>query len=370
VRRLLLTLIACVGPVISGLAAAGDINYIAAIVNDSIITFQDVREASRKSIGALQQIYFRDPALLEQKANSVMSEALDALVAKALIVDEFKNSVGVVPENMLDNQISQKIRGEFIDRENFRRSLRAQGMSYEKYRQFVHDDMVVRFMLDRNVRSAIIISPQKIETYYTNHLDNYKLDNQVKMRMIVLTEKSAPTEAGVKKLAMDVTAKLDSGAAFAEMASVYSEGSQKRQGGDWGWVSNKEGLRKGLADVAFSLKPGERSGLLGFVSGPGEGYSIYHYDKEGRLLNAVHYSDKEAKLDEKDFTKDPSAAAGMAEPKDYYIMLVEDKRTAHVKSLGEVKDEIEKNLAVEERQRLHKQWIDRLKAKAFVRYPS
>jgi len=110
--------------------------------------------------------------------------------------------------------------------------------------------------------------------------------------------------------------------------------------------------------------------LLGFASGPGDGYSICRYDKDGRLLKAVHYSDKDVRLDEKDFTADPAAAAALPEPSDYYLMLVEDKRTAHVKSLPEVKDEIEKNLAADERQRLHKQWIDRLKAKAFVRYPS
>jgi len=366
VRRLVLVF--CAFAAVAARGAVGDIDYIAAVVNSSVITLQDVRDASRNSLGVLQQIYFRQPDLLKQKENAVMSQALDALVARALIVDEFKNSVGVVPENMLDNQINQKIRREFIDRENFRKWLRTQGMSFEKYRQFVHDEMVVGFMLERNVKSAIIISPQKIESYYTNHLDDYKVGNQVKLRMIVLTKNSAPSESGVKKLAMDVLSKLNAGASFAEMASVYSEGSQKRQGGDWGWVSKE--LRTGLADVAFSLKPGERSGLLGFVSGPGDGYSIFRYDKDGRLLRSVHYSDKDVRLDEKDFTADPGAAAGLPEPADFYLMLVEDKRTAHVKSLSEVKEEIEKNLGGEERQRLHKQWIDRLKSKAFVRYPS
>jgi len=32
-----------------------------------------------------------------------------------------------------------------------------------------------------------------------------------------------------------------------------------------------------------------------------------------------------------------------------------------------MKEEIEKNLIIEERQRLHKQWIERLEAKAYVR---
>ena len=59
----------------------------------------------------------------------------------------------------------------------------------------------------------------------------------------------------------------------------------------------------------------------------------------------------------------------MPDPQEFYLMLVEDKRTSRVKTLVEVKDEIEKNLVVEERNRLQKQWIERLKAKAFVRYP-
>jgi peptidyl-prolyl cis-trans isomerase SurA len=363
--------VVCVAFVLSAGATPEIDNYIAAIVNDSIITFQDVKDASRKSIDALKQIYMRQPDLLREKGTTVMTEALEALVAKTLIVDEFKNSVGVVPENMIDNQISQQIRKDFVDRQNFRKSLRQDGMSYEKYRKLTHDDMVVHFMLDRNVRSAIIISPQKIENYYTNHLAEYQLGNQVKLRMIVLKDSSAPTMAEVKKLALEVVRQIDGGASFEEMASVYSEGSTKRQGGDWGWVGSE--LRKGLSDVAFSLKAGERSGLIGLSSGERNEYSIYRFDKEGHLVTAAKYAEKEGKdqlIEEKDFSKDPAAAAGLPEPREYYLMLVEDKRAARTKALPEVKDEIEKNFASEERKRLHKQWIDRLKAKAFVRYPA
>lgn len=355
-------------------AAAPDVdNWIAAVVNDTIITFQDVKDASRKSLGALESVYGRQPALLHQKANTVMSEALEALVAKALIVDEFKNSVGVVPENMLDNQISRQIRKDFVDRENFRKSLRQEGVSFDKYRKMTHDDMVVSFMVERNVKSAIVISPQKIETYYTNHLSDYQMGNQVKLRMIVLTANTAPTMAAVKRFAQEIMTKLDGGAPFAELAASYSEGSTKRQGGDWGWIDNTK-LRKGLSDVAFSLRAGERSGLIGFAAEQGNAYSIYRYDKEGKLTKLARYAEKAGEKDqvaeEKDFTRDPAGADAAPEPQEYYLMLVEDKQTSRTKTLVEVKDEIEKNLISEERGRLHKQWIDRLKAKAFVRYPS
>ena len=45
------------------------------------------------------------------------------------------------------------------------------------------------------------------------------------------------------------------------MASVYSQGSQHNQGGDWGWVERSV-FRKELADVAFTLKPGQVSDVI------------------------------------------------------------------------------------------------------------
>ena len=51
-----------------------------------------------------------------------------------------------------------------------------------------------------------------------------------------------------------------------------------------------------------------------------------------------------------------------------YLLLVENKRPAHTKSLGEVREVVEHTLLQEERARLETQWIDRLKKKTFVRY--
>ena len=55
-------------------------------------------------------------------------------------------------------------------------------------------------------------------------------------------------------------------------------------------------------------------------------------------------------------------------PEACYILLVEEAKPAHVKTLGEVRDQIEKTLLDEERNRLEKQWIEKLRKKTFVRY--
>jgi hypothetical protein len=55
-------------------------------------------------------------------------------------------------------------------------------------------------------------------------------------------------------------------------------------------------------------------------------------------------------------------------PREYYLLLVDEISGSHYKTLGEVRDIIEKTLLSDERRRLEKQWIDRLKKKTFVEY--
>ena len=55
-------------------------------------------------------------------------------------------------------------------------------------------------------------------------------------------------------------------------------------------------------------------------------------------------------------------------PQALYIMLVEQQRTTHTKPLADVREDIEKTLIVQERERLQKQYIEKLKQKIFFRY--
>jgi parvulin-like peptidyl-prolyl isomerase len=72
-------------------------------------------------------------------------------------------------------------------------------------------------------------------------------------------------------------------------------------------------------------------------------------------------------LTEVAFAMKTGQRSGVIDLKDAcYLMLVEENRPSHVKPLAEVRDVIEKALLQDERNRLLKQWIDRLKKKAFI----
>ena len=53
-------------------------------------------------------------------------------------------------------------------------------------------------------------------------------------------------------------------------------------------------------------------------------------------------------------------------PQAFFLMLVEDKRTAHVKPITEVREEIEGVLVQQERTRLEAKYIEKLKKKTFI----
>jgi peptidyl-prolyl cis-trans isomerase SurA len=162
------------------------------------------------------------------------------------------------------------------------------------------------------------ISPTKIENYYVQNRDKYKLEDQVKLRMIVLNVPQGASPDDLKPLADEIVKKLRSGIPFEEMAKIYSQGSQARDGGDWGWVQRTV-LREELVEVAFNLKPGTRS--------------------------------------------EP-----VATPQAIYIMQVDDSKVSYIQTLSEVRGEIENTLKAAEMDRRRTQWIEQLEKKYFVAY--
>ncbi len=287
-------------------------------VNDAVITYKDVFNRIGRDVEFLQQQYALQPKVLEQKISELQEKQVEEMVQEQLILHEFKTAGFNLPESYIEDKIKKDIRNNFGDRLRLNKTLQAQGLTYESYRKKVRDRIIIEAMWEQNVPRDPVISPHKIEEYFKSHQDNYKVEDQVKLRMIVVTNRPNDTGYSPKKLAGEILAKILEGTPFSEMAVVYSQGTQRAQGGDWGWVERSL-LRADLGAKAFTLKSGQQSDVVEATDG-------------------------------------------------CYLMFVEEARPAHVKPLSEVRDEIESTLKSEESKRLRKRWIDRLKAKSFVRY--
>ena len=239
------------------------INYVNAVVHNSVITRGEVEsdvlmlaEEYRRQYGG------RQPEVYQQKVEGALKESLTQSIERQLILRDFVASGYNLPESVIDEVVQREIKSTFGDRAKLTQTLQARGITYEKWRQQARDRFLVSQLRLKNIYQETIISPYKIEAYYNEHKSEYQVEDQVKLRMIVLnkTDDADETEAA-RGLAKEILAKLKAGAAFSEMASIYSQGAQRTQGGDWGWAERKT-LRSELAEVAFKLKPGELSEVI------------------------------------------------------------------------------------------------------------
>jgi peptidyl-prolyl cis-trans isomerase SurA len=311
-----LALALCPGPHLH--AEPVDVDGVKAVINDTVITRQQVEDFVAPAVEALQREYAGQPDAFRQKFTGVLNDGLEQLVERQLILHDFDTQGYRMPDSYLDQLVKDRIRDQFYgDRVTLMKTLQARGETFEQFRQDVRNQAIETYMRSKNVAQEIVISPFKIQTYYQAHTNDFAVEDEVKLRMIVLNKTSA-ADPDTVKLAGEIRTQIQAGAAFADMASIYSQDSLRSQGGDRGWTERSV-LRKELADAAFALQPGQVSDVI----------------------------------------DTPSAC---------YLMFVEQKRTAHAKPLNEVRDDIEKNLRAQEQTRLQKQWIDRLKAKTFVLY--
>jgi peptidyl-prolyl cis-trans isomerase SurA len=299
----------------AGAASAPNlVNGIAVIVGDAVITYKDIQIALNDDLEFLERRYAGQPQVLAQKAAELERAKLEEMVENQLILQEFKRAGYVVPESFFQSRIDEEIK-KFGDRLTLTKTLQAQGVTFETFRTRIKEREILRLMYQQKVPREPLISPTKIENYYVKNREKFQMEDQVKLRMIVLTNSPMYSPA---KLAEELVGKLKEKVPFAELARVYSQGSQARDGGDWGWVEKKV-LRQELADAAFQLNPGEHSQPI-------------------------------------------------ATPEGAYVLLVEDKKVSYIKSLSEVRDEVEATLKAEETKRLRREWVEQLKNKAFVRY--
>ncbi len=346
------------------------VDGIKAIVHDSVVTYQEVEAFTAPAADLLRRQYRTQPDVYERKLAEARNENLDRLIERQLIIHDFKSAGYNLPESYIDDAVQDRIRARYGDRAKLTKSLQAEGQTYEKFRQQMRDQIIIEALRAKNISSEIIISPHKIETYYLAHQDKFQLEDQVKLRMIVLIKPPESEASAARQLAQEILGRIKEGAAFSEMAAVYSHDPQRSQGGDWGWWERKT-LNPGLAAIAFALKPGELSGIISYA-GTETNFWFCEYNAAGQLTQARRFeldpvSKKESLVEERKF-ESADEAADLPPPSRFYLMLVEEKRTAHVKPLSDVQEETEKILLTQERNRLQKQYVDRLRKKTFIRY--
>jgi peptidyl-prolyl cis-trans isomerase D len=307
----------------------GLLDGILVVVNNSVITFLQVQDQYISQLPTLRTLY-PDPAIFNAKANQMEKDALEMLEQNKLILDDFAR--GAYSTNWLEDEVAAAVKRDLKksysgSRTRLIQTLQAGGVTYADYLKQQRENVIISALIDLHTTSKVIISPAAIEKWYNDHQDDYKVEDQVKLRMIQIPQPAGSPPGAAKQIAGEILQKIDNGVPFAEMATVYDSGPERAAGGDCGWVARK-GYLKELTDAAFALKPGQHAPV-------------------------VELPDERA-----------GAAPGATV---CYLLMVDDFRPAHISPLSDVQADIERKLRDQRGKLLEDQWIERLKAKSHIR---
>jgi peptidyl-prolyl cis-trans isomerase D len=170
------------------------------------------------------------------------------------------------------------------------------------YNNSIPEKRKIKYVLidTAKLQSEAQVSQQDLQSYYDQHRDEFRMPEQVNVRQILIKTPLPGSDGKVdqkgvdaaQKKAQDVLAQLKGGAKFEDLAKKYSEDPSSKDGGSVGWIKRGGFPVPDVDKAAFSLPKGGTSDVIN---------------------------------------------AGYA----FVILRVDDKQDAHVKTLAEVKDQIE-----------------------------
>ena len=290
---------------------------LAAYVNDQAITVGDVWAAMPVADRSLLTEADNDAAR-HQRAE-VWRRALSRAIERQLILEEFKRLGASVPDRAVDEEIAAMIAERFHgDRRAFLDALAEDRISLEEFRKITRESLAIALLRRQEVGARVRVSPADVRAAYETNIDRYRVPEMVHVRILALQAGRTEQERAVKRAEAErLRTAIAAGESFAALAKAHSEGARAAEGGDLGWMEPSM-LRPELAEVAAHLPVGEVSGVI-------------------------------------------------ETPEEFFLIVVEGRRAASVRPFEEVRDEIEKELAREEEERLYRRWMDTLYHRHTVR---
>jgi peptidyl-prolyl cis-trans isomerase SurA len=121
-----------------------------------------------------------------------------------------------------------------LSTEDLRRRLESEGISYDDYREQIKEKMLRARLVNREVKSKIVITEEDVRSYYNAHGDVYGVRTKYELRHIMV--KVSPTAGSdAKKEALARINKiydaLRKGDAFEKLARERSEAPSAARGG-------------------------------------------------------------------------------------------------------------------------------------------
>ena len=238
------------------LAASTIEDRILAIVNSDLIMWSEVKREVAPERERIEKQYSGEERWRRLKAAESM--ALTAMIERRLQLQEAKARGIEVSDQEVKQAVKQLVlQGEQIDDTS------------PAHIKKVRDQLTLLRVVDREVRSGVMVADPEMRRYYQEHRDRFALPEEYTLSQILVKPQSPDDTAYAKEKALEAMNLLKQGESFEDLALRYSDGLNASQGGRLGLVRQGEllpAIERGVA----KLVPG---GISEIIESP-EGFHI------------------------------------------------------------------------------------------------
>ncbi len=276
------------------LTANGDvIDRVVAIVGDDVITLSEVNEEGKPLFTRIAEQV--SPSEMSAAIERAKEKIVQELIDKKILEHKAAEANIKVTTHDVDSALQRILERNHTTREQFTKQLAEMGLDEQAYRKGIETRILSSKLVNREVRSKIIIPEKEIIDYYDTHYTEQLGEGGYYILQIGCTIKddSVSTDADRKaamKEARDraerITQLIRSGHDFKEVAKKYSDLPSAVDGGDIG-VFKKEEMAPYMRDVVTKLQPGEISEVIETPAG----FQIFQLlsSQEGEIITKVPY---------------------------------------------------------------------------------
>ncbi len=257
-QHALLALLIAVSTLLPAHAAVIPLDHIVAVVNDEVITRQELDKRYAEVVKSLSK---QNTPLPPQ--NVLEKQLLERMITELTLQQHARNTGVRVDPTQIERALQRIAAQNKLDMAGLQAALEKDGQSLDGMRNTIRNEILIARARERDVDNRVSVSDAEIEGYLqTQAQQGVETEYTFGHILITVPENASPEQIQARRArAEDILAQLAKGADFAQLSASYSDAPNALQGGLFDWRPSGK-LPILFVDELKTLQPGQVSTLL------------------------------------------------------------------------------------------------------------
>ncbi len=239
------------------------IDRIVAVVNNDLISLDDLNNQVKPYLEKINAMGY-PPDKQRQMIFKVREDVLNQIIDQKLTDQEIARYKITASDKEVDNAIERIKKANSLTDETLRQALSKEGITLEEYRKKTKENILRSSLVNREIKSKVVLTKEDIKAYYDSHPDLYGFEEKYRLANVMIKYPDSPDPSSrmqTQQKMVGILQELRTGKSIDEVIQTFSDNTAKVQGGELGTFSLSS-LDPKIREALKDLKPGQYSGVI------------------------------------------------------------------------------------------------------------